>query len=185
MQSSPLWSSLYPVIRKLDPDDLDLLRTVPVFEGIPDRGLRLVRSMCHVRQYKESEHVFRAGDPGVGMYIILEGSVEIYREENGKTLIFAILNAGDFFGELALLEDLPRSASARARSYCRMLGFYRPDLQSIVSRKPRLGSVVLMNMARLIGYRLIRTNQELERASEYHGDPSGREREPEQRRIGA
>ncbi len=170
MQSLPLWSSLYPVIRKLDPDDMDLLRTVPVFDGIPDRGLRSIRSTCHLRQYKEEEHIFRTGDPGVGMYIILEGSVEIYREDRDQTLVFAILNAGDFFGELALLEDLPRSASARTRSYCRLLGFYRPDLQSLLSRKPRLGSLVLMNMARLIGRRLIRTNEELEQASEYHAD---------------
>ena len=172
MESSPLWSSLYPVIRKLDPDDMDLLRTVPMFDGIPDRGLRSIRSVCHLRQYKEEEHIFRTGDPGVGMYIILEGSVEIYREEKGSTHQFAILNAGDFFGELALLEDLPRTAAARTRSYCRLLGFYRPDLMSILSRKPRLGSIILLNMSRLVGYRLIRTNEELERANEYHQPPT-------------
>ena len=73
-----------------------------------------------------------------------------------------MLESGDFLGELALLEDMPRSASARATSYSRLLGFFRPDLTSLISRKPRLANIVLMNIARLLGRRLIRTNEQLE-----------------------
>ncbi len=162
MPHSPIWESI-SLRRDRDEDEiLDLLHAIPVFESIPERGLRMIRSLCHVRYYKEDEHVFRTGEPGVGMYIILEGSIEIYRYEKEMRREYAVLGSGDFFGELALLEDLPRSASARAAGYSRLLGFFRPDLLSIVSRKPRLANIVLMNIARLIGRRLIRTNEELE-----------------------
>lgn len=162
MAASPLWESIQLTHDRDEDDILKLLHSIPVFESIPDRGLKLIRSLCHIRYYKEDEHVFRTGEPGVGMYIILEGNVEIYRNEGDSRREYAMLESGDFLGELALLEDMPRSASARATSYSRLLGFFRPDLTSLISRKPRLANIVLMNIARLLGRRLIRTNEQLE-----------------------
>ncbi|MCB1322912.1 MAG: cyclic nucleotide-binding domain-containing protein [Leptospiraceae bacterium] len=162
MSDSTIWESL-PVLRgQADREVLDLMRNCPVFQDIPVRGLRIILDRCHIRHYKENEHVFRTGEPGLGMYIILEGQVEIYRNEGDYRRQFAQLSAGDFFGEIALLEDLPRTAAARSASYSRLLGFFRPDLLTLFSRKPRLASVVLMNMARLTARRLIRTNESLE-----------------------
>ncbi len=164
MARSTLWESLR--IFQNDPEEeiLERLAACPVFQDIPTRGLRMIRSMCHLRYYKENEHIFRQGEPGVGLYIILEGKVEIYRTENDEyRRQFAILGEGDFLGELALLEDLPRTASARAQSYSRIMGFFRPDLLSLYQRNPRLGSVIVMNMARLTARRLINTNAELEK----------------------
>ena len=64
-----------------DPEqqELEVLKQIPVFDKLPHRALKLVRSLCHVRHFKEGEHIFRTNEPGVGMYIIMEGSVEIYR----------------------------------------------------------------------------------------------------------
>ncbi|MCB1327588.1 MAG: cyclic nucleotide-binding domain-containing protein [Spirochaetales bacterium] len=162
MGHSTLWDTLQLGSRSGHEEMIDLLRNCAVFHDIGDRGLQVIRGRCHLRQYKENEHVFRAGEPGVGMYIILEGSVEIYRNEGSFRRQFAVMEAGDFFGEIALLEDLPRTASAKARSYCRVMGFFRPDLLSLLSRKPRLASVILMNMARLTARRLLNTNSALE-----------------------
>ncbi len=98
------------------------------------------------------------------MYIIMEGSVEIYRlkGDTDQEDSMAQFYDGDFFGELALLDDLPRTASARAASYSRMLGFFRPDLLSLMNRNPRIASIILLNIARITGKRLIRTNERLE-----------------------
>lgn len=168
MAKSTLWESLRFFQKAPDIEILEKLHTCPVFGRIPDRGLRIVRDRCHMRHYKENEHIFRTGEPGVGMYIILEGSVEIYRNEGHFRRQFAILEQGDFFGEIALLEGLPRTASARARGYCRIMGFFRPDLESLFARKPRLASIILMNMARLTARRLINTNQALEDCQRKH-----------------
>lgn len=135
-----------------------------MFHELSDRALREVRDACHLRDYKTGEHIFREEEPGVGMYVILDGSVEIYRKgARGREWHFAELEEGDFFGELALLEEMPRTASAMARTPSRILGFFRPDLLSIVERKPRIGVQIMMNMARLIGQRLLHANEQLER----------------------
>lgn len=64
------------------------------------------------RQLQAGQVIFREGDPGTIMYVIREGRVKIFREHMDGDLVLAFLEAGDFFGEMALLEGLPRSASA-------------------------------------------------------------------------
>jgi CRP/FNR family transcriptional regulator, cyclic AMP receptor protein len=162
MSRSVLWDSLKPFRGSAEQELRERLRDCPVFQDLPDRALAVVRSLCHIRQYKANEHIFRRGEPGVGMYIVLEGDVEIYRHEGEYRRTFANLSRGDFFGELALLEDAPRTASARSVGYSRLLGFFRPDLLSLAARKPRLGGIIILNMARLTARRLINTNRELE-----------------------
>lgn len=163
MSRTTLWESLRIFRKAPEEEIMELLHTCPVFQGIPDRGLRQIREMCHLRYYKENEHIFRFGEPGVGLYIVLEGEVEIYRTEGDFHRQFTVFGPGDFLGELALLEDLPRTASAASRGYSRVMGFFRPDLLSLLQRNPRLGSVIILNMARLTARRLINTNDELER----------------------
>jgi len=67
-----------------------------------------------VRHYNDRAIVFNEGDPGDGMYVVLGGKVRIYRTLNGHETNLAVLGEGDFFGEMALLDHRPRSASARA-----------------------------------------------------------------------
>ena len=159
----PLWDSLSRRPGKRQDAALEFLHNTPVFGDIPNRGLQAIRSFCHVRTYKQDEHVFRTGEPGVGLYVIMEGSVEIYQDRDEYRHEYAVLYPGEFFGEIALLDDLPRTASARARSYSELLGFYRPDLLNLLARNPALAGSVILNIARLIGQRLMNTNQELER----------------------
>ncbi len=70
---------------------------------------------------RAGEYLFREGDLGTEMYIIQDGQVEILKSVDGKEQSLAVLEKGDFFGEMALLEDLPRTASARALGNCRLL----------------------------------------------------------------
>jgi len=164
MTRSTVWDPIHSLRQRPEDEEQARLRACPVFDRLPDRGLQTVRSLCHVRHYKEDEHIFRRNEPGVGMYILLEGAVEIYRNEGQFRRKFADLGPGDFFGELALLEEQPRTASARSEGYSRILGFFRPDLLGLLDRKPRLAGLILMNMARLTARRLINTNRELEEA---------------------
>lgn len=165
MEKTPLWENISIIPRQTDVV-MDTLRRIPVFEGIPYRGLKAIRSLCHLRNYREDEHIFRTGEPGVGMYIIIEGSIEIYRKKDGAPFVYGQLESGDFFGELAMLEDLPRSASARSIDKSTLLGFFRPDLLSLLARNPRLASLIILNMARLTGRKLLKTNDLLEKTNE-------------------
>lgn len=70
-------------------------------------------------QFRAGEVIFRQGYPGDHAYIIQSGEVEIYHEEpDGSVQQLALLGAGEMFGELALMDDAPRSASARAKTDC-------------------------------------------------------------------
>ncbi len=163
MRSFPLWDAIRKNQESPLQQELDVMRRLPLFEGIPVKGLRVIRDQCHMRQFKDGEHIFRANEPGVGMYIILEGRVQIYSSRSGQDETLAELERGDFFGELALLEETPRTASAISDGYSRMLGFFRPDLEVIIKRNPRLSNLLLLNIARVTGRRLISTTEILER----------------------
>ncbi|MBL8018952.1 MAG: cyclic nucleotide-binding domain-containing protein [Leptospirales bacterium] len=164
----PFWSNLNFFSRDEDAVE-NRLKSAPMFRDLSNRGMKAIRDLCHLRDYAPGEHIFREGEPGVGMYVILEGTVDIYKKDKRRERHFAALEPGDFFGELALLEDLPRTASAMAQSHCRIIGFFRPDLLSILERKPRIGVQIMLNMARLIGARLISANQELDRLDQEMG----------------
>jgi CRP-like cAMP-binding protein len=142
---------------------IDLLKGIPLFEGLTSRELSAVERILHRRTYRPDETIFRQGEPGVGMYIIVEGKVAVIAEPGSRTL--AQLQTGEFFGDLALLDDSPRSASAIAQGECRMLGFFQPDLFGLIERNPRLGIKIVIKLARVIGERLKKCNEQLESSS--------------------
>lgn len=159
----PIWESISKKSKDPESEILDHLSLVQVFENLSRRHLRFIRSLCHIRTYEKGTHVFQTDEPGVGMYVILSGTVEIYRMEKKEHYrSYQYLRAGDSFGELGLLEDINRSASALAKEDTRLLGFFRPDLESVLQRRPRLAARILLNLSRTIGDKLIRTNNILE-----------------------
>ena len=138
-----------------------LLRRVPIFDGLSSRELSAIERILYRRTYKKGEVIFRQGAPGVGMYVIEEGAVAIVYEPTEQTL--ATLEEGDFFGEIALLNDTPRSATARASRPCALWGFFQPELFDLIERQPRLGTKLLLPLAQIAGQRLVQANEQVER----------------------
>ena len=140
-----------------------ILRRIPIFADLKHRELKEFERVLHRREFKKDELVFQEGEPGVGMYIIYTGSVGIFKNSpNGKEELLAELKPGEFFGEMALLDEAPRSATARALEDSVILGLFQPDLFDLIERKPKLGNKILLNLAHIIGERLRHTNQELQ-----------------------
>jgi len=137
----------------------ELLRCIPLFEQLTDRQLAAVERILHERLYAPGEEIFREGEPGVAVYFIQSGSVLIKMGRDKKVL--AELHEGEFFGELALLDDSPRSASAIAGSESKIFAFSQPDLFAMIERNPRLGIQIVLSLARIIGDRLKRINEQL------------------------
>ena len=164
---NPIWgNSIFKKKKKKD-DILALLKQVPIFADLKPRELAEVEKIMHRRQYKKSEPIIRMGDPGLGMYIIAKGSVDIIEEDNkGGSRTLAELKDGSFFGDLALLDESPRSASAIATEECDIIGFFRPDFLDLLDRKPKLGIKVLLALAKTIGERLRRTDEMLMKIQE-------------------
>jgi len=139
----------------------ELLRQVMLFANLSDKELALVERLLHQRTYAPNEEIFKEGEPGVSMYIIEKGTVAItVGAQHDKVL--AELHDGEFFGELALLDDSPRFASAIATTECSIVGFGQPDLFGIIERNPRLGVKIVETLARIIGERLKKTNEQLQ-----------------------
>lgn len=137
-----------------------LLRAIPLFDELSGGELSSVESILHRREYDPGEVLFHQGNPGVGMYIIQEGTIEIVYEPTDDTL--AELSDGDFFGELALLNETPRSATAVARTESVLYGLFRPDLLGLVEREPSLGVQLLLRMSQVISDRLIHANEQVQ-----------------------
>ncbi|MFL3006015.1 MAG: cyclic nucleotide-binding domain-containing protein [Candidatus Neomarinimicrobiota bacterium] len=138
---------------------LTTLERIPIFENLLKKELKNIAQLTHEREYKSNEYVFKKHAPAEGMYVILHGEIEIKDPKSGN--IFANLHSGDFFGELALLDEEPRSASAICNVPSRLIGFFRTDLLTLINRYPELGNKILLNLSRVLGERLRETNKNI------------------------
>jgi CRP/FNR family transcriptional regulator, cyclic AMP receptor protein len=135
----------------------NVLKNMPIFQDLSRREIAAVLRILHEREYQPEEVIFRENEPGLGMYIIETGQVAIVSEA-GK-LQLSELGDGSFFGEISLLDAAPRSASAVAKSQCRIFGFFQPDLYGLIERNPALGIKIVLGLSRLVCERLRQTNQ--------------------------
>jgi len=164
---NPTWGNDIFRKKKKDDDIFALLKDIPIFSDLKPKEIAEIEKIMHRRVYKKNEPIIRMGDPGLGMYIVVKGSVEIIEEKKkGENRSLAKLNEGSFFGDLALLDESPRSASAIATEDCDIIGFFRPDFLDLLYRKPKLGIKVLFALAKTIGERLRRTDEMLMKTQE-------------------
>ena len=119
-----------------------------------------IERIMYRREYQAGDIIFRQGEPGVGMYIVERGTVSIVFEPTRHAL--AELHEGDFFGEIALLNETPRSATARAQTACTLWGLFQPELLGLLDRNPRLGVKLLLPLAQIAGQRLIRADRQIQ-----------------------
>ena len=140
-------------------DRIHFLKTVPFFDRLSNRQLKSVSDIMFQRSYDTDEFIFEEGQPGAALFLILDGKVaiEIYRDSNTTRL--AVLESGAFLGELALLDETPRSANARALERTRALALYRNDLNELVQRDPKTACQIYRSLAGMIGDRLRLTNE--------------------------
>jgi len=146
-------------IRGEEGNIIPVLRTVPLFEGLDFRDLKKIELIVHERTFMPDEVVFHERQPGTGMYIIKKGLIKLTKTSNGEKTKIAELGEGEFFGEMSLLEDYPRSAQATALVKTELLGVFRPDLFDLIERNPRLGSKILLKLSQRLANRLRKTTE--------------------------
>ena len=165
MPSDPFWSNIFSRRDKEERDVFDILKKIPIFQDLSRREFNKIESILHRRNWKADEAIINEGDPGLGMYIIVAGEVRITQVgEDGVQQQLATLTGGDFFGEQALLDESPRTASAYANEPCRSIGFFRPDLLELIESNPRSGLKIVMRLSQMISVRLRHTNRLLKEA---------------------
>jgi CRP-like cAMP-binding protein len=137
---------------------LRIVRQLPLFATLSRRELRVVDSLLHERRYLKGEVVFDAGEQGQALYVIVAGRVLICRQGQPDTGRIAELDAGVVFGELALLDNAPRAAQARAAEDCVLASLSRADFESLLDTHAIAASKIALQLARQLGRQLREQN---------------------------
>ena len=157
------WENIFKITGNVPKTHSIILKKVPMFSDLKKGELREFERIIHRRNYKNEEVIFYEGEPGLGMYVIKAGAIKIFKDYNSKMKEeIAILNTGDFCGEMALLDESPRSATAVALGETTLLGLFRPDFFNLLDRKQRLGIKIVLKLSQMIAERLRHNNDELQ-----------------------
>jgi hypothetical protein len=124
-----------------------------------------------VREFPKGETIIREGDPGSEMYVIEEGEVEILKGSGAEEWRLGVLSAGDFFGEMSIIDDLPRGATARALTPCRILAIDHATFDEMLRHYPE----VAIRMLRRMSARMREAEEVAEAARRGMGSPSATE----------
>ena len=132
-----------------------MLRSIPLFEGLSEEDLEALSQALGTRTFKAGEMIFAMGDEGSAMYIVDSGDVNIHLPgDRSRRISLKDLQRGEYFGELALFDEKPRSASAVATTDTVLLELQRETLEDYLARRPRAA----MGILRTMGERLRETN---------------------------
>ncbi len=140
----------------------EFLHSLSICKGLSNRELGYLLQSFHMRTYHEGEVLFLEGDIGRALFVVESGKIELSKlGSDGRPQRITVLESGQFLGEMALLEQLPRSASAVALEKSQMLLLYRSKLDAILHYHPRIGVSIMAHLARLLSSRLRKTSREL------------------------
>lgn len=128
-------------------DKETLLRHMPLFEHLAHDELQALAVRLEERTFPAGVDVFRAGDPGATLFLIQHGAVDISTGDGAKRTVLASLFAGQFFGELSLLDGSPRSATATTSKPVTLQALDRDDFLVVLSSKPGAATKILAEMA--------------------------------------
>ena len=146
-------------IRGKEGDILPVLRTIPIFEGLGFNDLKKIELIVHKRTFMPNEIIFYERQPGAGMYIIKRGLIKLTKTVNEERVKISELKDGEFFGEMSLLDEYPRSAEATAVEKTEVLGIFRPDLFDLIESNPKLGYKILLRLSKSLASRLRETTE--------------------------
>lgn len=153
-KNSTFWSNLF----KAPPERSDLeevLLYMPTFKRFTQLQLKNLLQIVHNRAFTAGEYVFYQNDPGIALYIIRNGEIKIIKSnDDGNEVELTRCSRGDFFGELALLDNDIRSASAIAVTDTNVAVIFKPDLDRFIEKYPKKGNQILRGLSQIIATRL-------------------------------
>jgi signal transduction histidine kinase len=149
------------------------LRRVSLFKGLTDEDIRLVAASCAEEERDSGDVIFVEGSTADRFYIVMDGRVEVWKNYNDpKPDLLAIHGSGRFFGEMALIDELPRSATVVAKERTRLLYLYRDDFRRLIKERSSIALSVMTGISYMVRNSneayvedLRKRNAELERAN--------------------
>jgi PPM family protein phosphatase len=136
---------------------IEVLKGMPIFRYLSYKELVRVMNITDVRTFKDGETIIQEGTEGDELFILLEGNVRLHKEE----AFITSLSRGDHFGEMALVDRAPRSASASSEGDVRILTLRRPDFYAIIRNESKLSVKLLWSFVQVLTQRLRKTTADL------------------------
>ncbi len=139
-------------------DDQELLRTVPIFSELTDSDITSLAGLSSRRRFSKDTVVFFENEEGDFFFMILEGRIKVtILGDDGREVILSMLGPGDFFGEMALLDNEPRSATAIAVEESELLQLHRTDFQTVLTDNRSIQAALI----KILTARLRRANHQI------------------------
>jgi CRP-like cAMP-binding protein len=138
------------------------LGTIQLFRGLAPAGLERIAAIAGEESHAKDTYVFREGEIGDKLYLILDGKVRISRNLAGMgEEALAVLGAGEAFGEMSLIDDVPRSADAVVHEDCRLLVITREAFEDLLFIHKDLAYEILWNFIKTLSGRLREANDKM------------------------
>jgi CRP-like cAMP-binding protein len=154
-------------------DKIRLLKQVSIFEGLPEKEIENLAQKIGFVQFAIGKTICEIDEPGDQMYIIKSGEVKVVvYSPSGREIVLEDLSRGDYFGEMALLTEEPRSATVIAILDTALYTLHKKDFNELIKKYP----LVAVNLSRIISKRLkktdvVRRRQSLAQRTDRHFDP--------------
>jgi CRP/FNR family cyclic AMP-dependent transcriptional regulator len=141
---------------------VDSLSRIPLFDRLNGQELSVLAKYINVIEVSPGEYIFREGDKGDYVCFVEEGSLDVMKKSSGGgSAIIATLTRGRSIGEMAVIDNFPRSATVRARTKATLLTLTRSRFDSILEQDPTIGVKILKEISRLLSQNLRRTSSQL------------------------
>ncbi|MGI9289422.1 MAG: Crp/Fnr family transcriptional regulator [Pseudomonadales bacterium] len=128
-----------------------MLKQVEIFSGLSDAELDLIADSCISRSYPKNTVIINEDDFADSLYVIEAGRVKVYcSDKNGKEFIMNTMGSGEYFGELALLDDEKRSASVRTLDKSVFLIMYKDEFNKILDEQPNIARTLIKNLTKRV-----------------------------------
>ncbi|NJD55948.1 MAG: cyclic nucleotide-binding domain-containing protein [Nitrospirae bacterium] len=129
---------------------LSILQRVNLFKGLRRNFLMKLLVDLVEKEYQQGDVIFTEGEPGKALYIILDGSVSIVKKCGSEDKVLATLSMGSFFGELAIIDQMPRFASAIALEKTNLLIMYKSYFDDLIRSSNTMSAHLLLNIVELL-----------------------------------
>ena len=118
------------------------MESVPIFQGASPAFIEQIIVRLKPEVYPPSHYVIREGEIGNEMYFVKAGQLEAFAEETGQ--VYSVMKDGAFFGEIALVNDHPRTTDVRTKSFCDLLVLYKRDFNTLLANNPEMQEAIYL-----------------------------------------
>jgi HEAT repeat protein len=161
--SVPSESPLRSTSMLLTVEKVLFLKSAPLFAALDSEELAALADIAQEKEFAANEIVFEEGQPAHHLYVLVRGKVEVFRRQDGREYPIAILGEKECFGEMAILDDEPRSASVRPQEPTLVLKIDRESFRELISERPQIAFAVM----RILSSRLRHKNLEAEHVATF------------------